>query len=116
MVFYTYYQDPDFVPDEASQATACKANVSAERALAKAVADSCGSVPNIGCRARSLANGGTLLKDAVAVLAVGGAKADVTTAKAKILDDRLESGKQIAPGLKRCKRSWAYHRSCRDAV
>ena len=39
MVFYTYYQDPDFVPDEASQATACKANVSAERALAKAVAD-----------------------------------------------------------------------------
>jgi len=103
VVFYTYYQDPDFVPDEASQATACKANVSAERAVAKAVADSCGSVPNIGCRARSLTNGGTLLKNAVAVLAIGGAKADVMTVKAEILDDRLRSGRQIAQGLKGVK-------------
>ncbi len=103
VVFYTYYQDPDFVPDEASQATACKADVAAERAVAKAVADSCGSIPNIGCRARSLTNGGTLLKNAVAVLAIGGEKADIATAKVEILDDRLASGKQVAQAVKGVK-------------
>lgn len=74
VVFYTYYQDPDFVPDEANRATACKADVDAEQSVAEAVAQACGEVPNLGCRARCLTNGGTLLKNAVAVLAVAASK------------------------------------------
>jgi len=103
VVFYTYYQDAAFVPDEASQATACKADVSAERAVAKAVADFCGAIPNIGCRARSLSNGGTILKNSVAVLAIGGEKADIAVVKAAISDDRLSTGKQIAQAVKGVK-------------
>ena len=34
-----------------------------ESAVAQAVAKSCGEVPNIGCSARCLTNGGTLLKN-----------------------------------------------------
>jgi len=100
VVFYTYYQDPDFEPDEASQATACKADVSAEQSVAEAVAQACGDVPNLGCRARCLTNGGTLLKNAVAVLAVGGEQATVAAASVPILDDRRESGRQVAEAMK----------------
>jgi len=103
VIFYTYYQDPEFVPDEKSQATACKADVKAEQAVAAAVAKTCGDVPNVGCRARCLTNGGTLLKNAVAVLAVGGKKADVVVASVEILDDRLATGKQVAAAMKDVK-------------
>jgi hypothetical protein len=103
IVFYVYYQDPEFVPDEASQATAVKADVAAERAAAKAVAAVCGGTPNIGCRARCLVNGGTLLKNAVAVMAAGGAQADVAAAAVPILDDRRATGEQVATAMKDVK-------------
>ena len=103
VVFYTYYQDPDFVPDEANQATACKADVPAERAAAAAIAAVCGEVPNIGCRARCLTNGGTLLKNAVGVLAIGGEKASVAATAVPIMDDRRATGKQIAETMKDVK-------------
>jgi len=103
VVFYTYYQDSDFVPDEGSQATAVKADIAAERAVAKAVASASGTTPNIGCRARTLTNGGTLLKNAVGVLAVGGAQAEVKAFAAPILDERLESGRRIADAFKEVK-------------
>jgi len=57
-------------------------------------------VPNIGCRARPLCNGGTLLKNAIAVMAVGGAKASATTVATPIQDDRLATGKAIADAMK----------------
>jgi len=103
VVFYAYYQDPDFVPDEANQATACKADVAAEKAVATAVAEACGDVPNLGCRARCLTNGGTLLKNSVAVLAIGGEQASVASAAVPILDDRRESGRQVAEAVKGVK-------------
>ena len=103
VVFYTYYQDPEFVPDETTQATAVKADVQAEDAVAAAIAQTCGDVPNIGCRARSLVNGGTLLKNAVSVLAVGGEQADVMVKAMPILDDRSNSGKQIGRELAKVK-------------
>ena len=103
VVFYTYYQDRTFVPDEASQATACKADIAAEDKVARIVNEVCGTVPNLGCRARPLTNGGTLLKNAVAVLAVGGREASVATAKVQIQDDRLATGKAIAGAMKGVK-------------
>jgi len=103
VIFYTYYQDPAFVPDEASQATACKADIKSEQAVAKAVAAASGSTPNIGCRARCLTNGGTLLKNAVAVMAVGGNQASVAVAAVPILDDRRESGAKVAAAMKKVK-------------
>lgn len=103
IVFYTYYQDPTFTPDEKDQATACKADVAAEQAVAKAVNEACGQTPNIGCRARPLTNGGTLLKNAVAVLAIAGQQASVVTAAVPIQDDRLATGKGVAAAVKDVK-------------
>jgi hypothetical protein len=100
VVFYAYYQDPDFVPDEGSQATACKADLAAEQAVAAAVAEACGDVPSLGCRARCLTNGGTLVKNSVAVLAIGGERASVAAAAVPILDDRRQSGRQVAEVVK----------------
>ena len=101
--FYTYYQDPDFVPDDKAQETAVKADVEAEAKVAKAVAAACAGVPNIGCRARCLTNGGTLLKNAVAVLAIGGKQASVAATAVPILDNRRVTGEQIAVAMKGVK-------------
>jgi hypothetical protein len=103
VMFYVYYQDPSFVPDEASQATAVKADVAAEQTAASAVDAACGDIPNVGCRARCLVNGGTLLKDAVAVLAIGGEKADVGAVAVPILDNRRATGEQVASAMKSVK-------------
>jgi hypothetical protein len=100
VVFYTYYQDKDFKPDEKSQATACKPDVKAEDAVAVAVNKACAGVPNIGCRARCLTNGGTILKNAVAVLAVAGEKASVALGAAPIQEERLATGKAVAAIVK----------------
>jgi len=103
VVFYTYFQDPDFQPDESSQASACKADIQAEDLVAGTINDLCGGIPNLGCRARPLTNGGTLLKNAVAVLAIGGRQASVATAKVPIQDDRLATGKAVAAAMKGVK-------------
>ncbi|MDP6634024.1 MAG: FIST C-terminal domain-containing protein [Phycisphaerae bacterium] len=103
VAFYTYYQDPDFKPDESSQATACKADLKAEDLVATTVNKVCAGVPNIGCRARCLTNGGTLLKDAVAVLAIGGKQASAAVGKVAIDDDRLATGKGVAAIVKDVK-------------
>ena len=103
VVFYTYYQDKNFKPDESSQATACKPDLKAEDLVAAAVNKVCAGVPNIGCRARCLTNGGTILKDAVAVLAIGGAKASAAAGKVAIQDDRLATGKGVAAAVKDVK-------------
>jgi len=99
VVFYTYYQDPTFTPDEASQATACKADIAAEDAAAKAVNEACDGVQNIGCRARPMCNGGTLLKNAIAVMAIAGEQASAGVTETDIQDNRLATGKAIAAGL-----------------
>jgi hypothetical protein len=102
IIFYTYYQDPNFTPNETEQFTAVKANLTAEDTVAKAIFSVCGEeIPNIGCRAHSLTNAGTLLQNAVVVLAVGGDKASVGTMAVPILDDRLRTGKLIASEMQK---------------
>jgi len=99
VIFYTYYQDPSFVPDEKNQATACKPDVASENAAGKAVNEACDGVPNIGCRARPLCNGGTLLKNAIAVMAIGGEQASAVVTKTKIQDNRLATGMSVAAAV-----------------
>lgn len=103
IVFYTYFQDPAFKPDESSQATACKADIQAEDKVAATVQQAAAGIPNIGCRARPLVNGGTLLQNAVGVLAVGGEKCDAKVIQAEIQDDRLATGKAVGEALKGVK-------------
>ncbi|MHC4176187.1 MAG: FIST signal transduction protein [Planctomycetota bacterium] len=57
------------------------------------------SVPVIGCRARSLVSGGTMLSDTVAVLAVGGEALSCKVAKAQLDVDRRAVGDSIAKQL-----------------
>jgi len=103
VVFYTYFQDPAFQPDESTQATACKADLAAEDKVAETVNQACDGVPNLGCRARPLVNGGTLQQNAVGVLAVGGKLCAAATAQTEIQDDRLATGKAIGEALKGVK-------------
>ncbi len=103
VAFYTYYQDPDFKPDESSQATACKADLKSEDLVATTVNKICDGVPNIGCRARCLTNGGTILKNAVAVLAIGGKQASAAVGKVAIDDDRLATDTGVAAIVKDVK-------------
>ena len=99
IIFYTYFQEPDFIP---ADATAVMPDVEAEDAVAKAIFAVCGEeIPNIGCRARSLINPGTMLKNAVAVLAIGGDKASVGTMAVPIQDDRLRTGQAIGREMKK---------------
>jgi len=96
IVFYVFYEDP-------SLDTFDKPDLKKEEAAAAAVHAAAGGVPNIGCRARSLVNGGTLQKDAVAVLAIGGNQVSAAAVSAPILDARLQTGRQIAAGVKDVK-------------
>ncbi len=57
-------------------------------------------IPLIGCRARSLVNGGTMLDKTVACLAIGGAKVSCKAVKAALADDRKAVGTAIGTALK----------------
>ena len=60
-------------------------------------------VPVIGCRARSLVNGGTMLTNTVACLAIGGDQVSCQPVKVKLDDDRKAVGTAIGNGLKGVK-------------
>ncbi len=70
-----------------------------EKAVLPAITKVVGDVPVIGCRARSLVSGGTMLSDTVAVLAIGGDKIQCKVAKAPLEDDRMAVGQSIAKQL-----------------
>lgn len=97
IVFYVYYSEPQTpiakdAPDTAK-----------EQAAAAAINAAAKGVQNVGCRARSLVNGGTLQQNAVAVLAIGGDKVSANASSAEILDNRLQSGQQIAAAMENVK-------------
>ena len=97
IVFYEYFPkmvksadgSEQEVPDTAKEALV----LPAIRAAAK-------GVPAIGCRARSLVTGGTMLTNTVAVLAIGGEKVACKTVKIPLADDRMAVGKGIGDALK----------------
>ncbi len=96
LVFYEYF--PKTVEDdqgkevELPDAEKEKAVLPAIRAVAK-------DLPVIGCRARSLVNAGTMLKNTVSCLAIGGETVACQVAKAELADDRKAVGTAIAEGL-----------------
>ena len=100
LIFFTYYETPDFKGD----ATKVSPDPVSERMVAEAIAECAAGIPNIGGRARALTSGGTLLKNAVSVLAVGGSQADCKTAVADLpKDDRKGPGEKIAAAIKGVK-------------
>ncbi|NQT37281.1 MAG: FIST C-terminal domain-containing protein [Planctomycetes bacterium] len=64
-----------------------------------ALREAVGAVPTIGCRARSLVNGGTMLSNTVAVLAIGGESVSCKAVKAELVADRRAVGTKIAEQL-----------------
>ena len=93
LIFYEYYpakakDDGREVPDTGKEEKV----LPAIRAAAK-------GVPVIGCRARSLVNGGTMLADTVACLAIGGGKVSCKVAKSQLADDRMAVGASIGSQL-----------------
>lgn len=70
-----------------------------EKRVLPAIGGVAASVPVIGCRARSLVTGGTMLSDTVAVLAIGGDDISCKVAKAKLEVDRKAVGTSIAKQL-----------------
>jgi len=62
-----------------------------------------GDIPVIGCRARCLVSSGTMLKDTVAVMAIGGKGISCKAAKARLEDDRKAVGDSIGEQLKDVK-------------
>lgn len=102
LVFTVYYQKKGFA---SSDPTKYLPDIKAEQAAARAVAEVVGEmgkgIPNIGCRGRGLANGGTLLKRGVVVLAIGGDQVRCAATAAAILDSREKTGRQVARGLRK---------------
>jgi hypothetical protein len=70
-----------------------------EKAVLPALRSVAGSMPVIGCRARSLTSKGTKLENTVAVLALGGEALACKVAKAELVEDRKAVGSAIAQGL-----------------
>jgi len=63
------------------------------------IAEAAGDIPVIGCRARSLVTGGTMLENTVAVMAIGGEGVHCKAAVASLQDDRMAVGKSIGEQL-----------------
>jgi hypothetical protein len=104
LIFYEYYPKTVTITtanDDGTEEQGEKEvpDTEKEKAVLPALREVAADVPVIGCRARSLVNGGTMLKNTVAVLAIGGENVSCKVAKAKLEDDRLAVGKSIAEQL-----------------
>lgn len=97
IVFYEYF--PKTAKDKEGKDKEVP-DTDKEQKVLPALRSAAKDVPVIGCRARSLVNGGTKLTDTVAVLAIGGEKVACKAVKIALADDRLAVGKGIAAGLK----------------
>jgi len=98
LIFYEYF--PKTIRDADGKEKEMP-DVAKEKAVPPAVLAAAGPVPVIGCRARSLVNGGTMLANTVAVLAIGGDAVSCRAVKAKLDDDRRAVGTVIAERLKK---------------
>ncbi len=97
LVFYEYF--PKIIKDAKGKDKEVP-DAEKEKAVLPAIRQVAKDIPVIGCRARSLVNAGTMLKDTVACLAIGGDKIACKAAKAKLEKDRKAVGASIAEQLK----------------
>lgn len=100
LVFYEYF--PKTVKGKDGKDKEVPDTVKEQRVL-PALTGMAPGVPVIGCRARSLVNGGTMLTNTVACLAIGGDQVSCKPVKAKLDDNRKAVGTAIANGLKGVK-------------
>jgi len=96
LIFYEYF--PKTVKDAEGKDKEVP-DTEKEKAVLPALRSVAGSMPVIGCRARSLTNEGTKLTNTVAVLAIGGDEVFCQVAKAELVQDRKAVGTAIAEGL-----------------
>ncbi len=96
LIFYEYY--PKTIKDAKDEDKEVP-DVDKEKAVLPAVSGVAGDVPVIGCRARSLVVGGTMLTNTVAVLAIGGEEISCKAVKAELVTDRKTVGASIADQL-----------------
>ena len=102
LIFFTYYETAGF--DNEGDESRVSPDPAAEKKVAEAIAAVAGRIPNIGGRARPLTNAGTLLNNAVSVLAIGGGQASCRTAVADLpTGDRRGPGEKIAAGVRAVK-------------
>ena len=104
LIFYEYYPKTvkTTVKNEAGEDEESEKEVpdtEKEKKVLPAIRGVADAVPVIGCRARSLVTGGTMLQNTVAVMAVGGEKLSCTVVKTKLSKDRKAVGRSIAEGL-----------------
>jgi len=96
LIFYEYF--PKTVKDAEGNDKEVP-DTDKERVLLPALRSLTGSLPVIGCRARSLTSEGTKLENTVAVLALGGEAVSCKVTKAELVEDRKAVGSAIAQGL-----------------
>jgi len=97
LAFYEYF--PRTVTDSAGKGREVP-DADKERKALAGVRAAAGNVPVIGCRARSLVNGGTQSGNSVAVLAVGGDRAACKAVKEPLAEARYAVGRNVAQNLK----------------
>lgn len=100
LVFYEYY--PKTVKDAEGNEKEVP-DPEKDKLVLPAIRGVAGSIPVIGCRARSLVNDGTKLQDTVAVMAIGGEQVSCKAVKAELATDRKAVGTAVAEGLKDVK-------------
>ncbi len=69
-------------------------------AALKALRTRAGSIPSVGTKAPALVNGGAMQTNTMALLLVGGARANVQIARAELNNDRERTGTQLANALR----------------
>ncbi len=100
LIFYEYY--PKTVKDAEGEDKEVP-DTEKEKAVLPAIRGVASDIPVIGCRARSLVNGGTMLTNTVAVLAIGGSEVSCKAVKTELVADRKAVGAAIAEGVKDVK-------------
>ena len=94
LIFYEYFPILDAEGNDTNVPDTEK-----EKQVFPAVRTLAASIPVIGCRARSLVNDGTKLKNAVTVMAIGGDAVSCKVAKAELVTDRKAVGTALAAQL-----------------
>jgi hypothetical protein len=97
MIFYEYF--PKMAKDKAGKDKEVP-DTDKEKKVLPGVRAAAKDVPVIGARARSLVNGGTMLTNTVACLAIGGEKAACKAVKEPLADARFAVGRNVAQNLK----------------
>ena len=101
LIFYEYYPKTVTVTNDAGEEEEKEIpDADKDKLVLPAIRGVADSIPVIGCRARSLVNGGTMLQNTVAVMAIGGEQVACKAVKVELADDRKAVGTVIAEGVK----------------